>query len=570
MTVLMVLTSTARAVQAPPEASYAVIPRPAVLTPQAGAFVLTENVVVVADPLFLAVVKRFVRDIAPATGFDVTIALNPVATTDSSSSILNRITSPLGTAMARIRVMRAYGPDSAALGAEGYRLDVTATSVTVRAAAPAGAYYALETFKQLLPAAIYRAAPIAGVSWTASAVHIEDSPRFPWRGAHLDVSRHFMPKEFVKKYIDLLARHKLNRFHWHLTEDQGWRIEIKKYPRLTSVGACREQTAVGTHNPDPKKRVFDGKRHCGFYTQDDVREIVAYAADRQITVVPEIEMPGHAQAAIAAYPELGVRRDTTVGVMQVWGVGDFILSPDDRTVSFMQDVLTEVMALFPGPYIHIGGDEAVKTQWIASPVVQARMKQLGVKDEHELQSWFIRQMDTFLTKNGRRMIGWDEILEGGLAENATVMSWRGMQGGIAAAKAKHDVVMAPGSHTYFDHYQSRDRANEPLAIGGFTPIDSAYAFEPVPPSLTAAEAKYILGAQAQVWTEYILDAKQVEYMAFPRLTALSEALWSTKSRRNFSDFLQRLGPHLQRLDAMDVNYRKLDSALVRRGNSSSR
>jgi len=563
--VLLAVAPSAGAAQTPHATNYAVTPRPVVLTPQLGTFTLSDNTAVVADPLFLAVAKRFARDVAGATGFDVTVTPSTVVM-DSSVATRDRLAGPRSTSLARIRLLRADGTDSAALGLEGYRLDVTPTGVTVRAANPAGAFYALETFKQLLPAAIFRDAPLPGTRWTASAVHIEDAPRFAWRGAHLDVVRHFMPKEFVKKYIDLLARHKLNRFHWHLTDDQGWRLEITKYPRLTSVGSCREQTAVGTHNPDPTKRVFDGKQHCGFYTQDDVREIVAYAAERQITVVPEIEMPGHAQAAIAAYPELGVRRDTTVGVMQVWGVGDFILSPDDRTVSFMQDVLSEVITLFPGPYIHIGGDEAVKTQWIASPIVQARMQQLGVKDVHALQSWFIRQMDTFLTKNGRRMVGWDEILEGGLAEHATVMSWRGMRGGIAAAKSKHDVIMTPGSHTYFDHYQSRDRQNEPLAIGGFTPLDSAYAFEPVPPSLTAAEARYILGAQAQLWTEYMLDARHVEYMAFPRLTALAEALWSAKSRRNFEDFLQRLGPHLQRLDAMDVNYRKLDSMLVRRVN----
>ncbi len=539
--------STSRATRTPANDSlaYAVIPRPRVLTPAVGHFTLTAQTVLRADPAFAVVAHRFVRDIANATGFDVPVVRSSVAGPRS------------------IRLIRVRGADTAALGAEGYRLDVTPAGVVVRAAKPAGAYYALETFKQLLPAAIYRDAPFATVAWTAPAVHIEDIPRFQWRGAHLDVSRHFMPKEFVKKYIDLLARHKLNRFHWHLTEDQGWRIEIKRYPRLTEVSSCREQTLVGPHVTDPLKRVFDGKKHCGFYTQDDVREIVAYAAERQVLVVPEIEMPGHAQAAISAYPQLGVRPDTTVGVMQVWGVSEFILNADDSTIEFMQNVLREVLTLFPGPYIHVGGDEAVKTQWKASAQIQARIKQLGLKDEHELQSWFIRQMDTFLTKNGRRMVGWDEILEGGLAENATVMSWRGMAGGIAAAKAKHDVVMAPGSHTYFDHYQSRDKKAEPLAIGGFTPLDSAYAFEPLPKELSAEEAKYVLGAQAQVWTEYIPNAKAVEYMAFPRLTALAEALWTEKPKRDFQDFLRRLGPHLLRLDAMDVNYRKLDAGHVR-------
>ena len=321
-------------------------------------------------------------------------------------------------------------------------------------------------------------------------MHIEDAPRFGWRGAHLDVARHFMPKEFVKKYIDLLARHKLNRFHWHLTEDQGWRIEIMKYPRLTELGSCRDQTLVGRYVADPAKRVFDGTKHCGFYTQEDVREIVAYAADRHVTVVPEIEMPGHAQAAIAAYPQLGRasrhdrRRDA--------GVGRERIHPQRRR---QHDRLHAGRAARGAGAVSrpvrstSAATRRSRRSGRRARQIQARIKQLGLKDEHELQSWFIRQMDTFLTKNGRRLVGWDEILEGGLAENATVMSWRGMDGGIAAAKAKHDVVMTPGSHTYFDHYQSRDREGEPLAIGGFTPIDTVYAFEPVPAELTPDEAE---------------------------------------------------------------------------------
>jgi hexosaminidase len=516
--------------------TYAIIPRPVVLTPQRGAFTLTARTVVHADAAFMGVARRFARDVANPTGFDLAVMRR--AATGSAA--------PSGIVLVRVP----------ALGPEAYTLDVSPRGVVVAASAPAGAFYGLETLKQLLPAAIYREAPLGNTVWRAAAVHVEDAPRFAWRGAHLDVARHFEPKEFVKKYIDLLARHKMNRFHWHLTEDQGWRIEIMKYPRLTTVGSCREQTLVGPYVSDPAKRVFDGKRHCGFYTQDDVREVVAYAADRMITVIPEIEMPGHAQAAIHAYPQLSSRPDSSPGVLQVWGVSDFILNPTDSTVAFMQDVLTEVLALFPGPYIHIGGDEAGKAQWKANPQIQARIKALGLKDEHEMQSWFIRQMDTFLTARGRRLIGWDEILEGGLAENATVMSWRGMDGGIAAAKANHDVVMAPGSHTYFDHYQSRDKTKEPLAIGGFTPLDTVYAFEPVPPQLTAAEAKHVLGAQAQLWTEYMPNAKHVEYMAYPRMVALSEVLWSAKTRRDYADFTTRLPAHLARLDALDVNYRK--------------
>jgi hexosaminidase len=535
-----VLSAQASAAPVPSGVTYAVLPRPAVLTPREGQFIIVPGTAVAHSPAFAAVARRFAHDVADPMGFTLPLA-------------------PLTSGSRGIRLQQVPGLES-----EAYRLDVTPTGITVQASAPAGAFYALETVKQLLPPAIYRSAPIPGVQWAVPAVHIEDAPRFAWRGAHLDVARHFMPKAFVKKYIDLLARHKLNRFHWHLTEDQGWRIEILKYPRLTEVASCREQTLVGPYTADPAKRVFDGKRHCGHYTQDDVREIVAYAAERMVTVVPEIEMPGHAQAAIHAYPFLSSLRDSvpSPGVLQVWGVSPWILDPSDASVRFMQDVLTEVLALFPSPWIHIGGDEAVKDQWKASPHVQARIRALGLKDEHEMQSWFIRQMDGFLTARGRRLVGWDEILEGGLAENATVMSWRGTAGGIAAAKAGHDVVMAPNSHTYFDHYQSRDRAREPLAIGGFTDVEKVYSYDPVPTELTPQEARHILGAQAQLWTEYIPTPRHLEYMAYPRLVALAEVVWSARGQRDFADFSRRLPAHLQRLDAMDVNYRPLDRATI--------
>ncbi|MBL0937926.1 MAG: beta-N-acetylhexosaminidase [Gemmatimonadaceae bacterium] len=513
-----------------------VMPRPIRQETRTGQYLLTGRTVIHTAPAFRRVATRFVRDIADPTGFDLTIA-NASGAAASGGIHLRRV---------------------AGLPREGYKLDVTSARIDIQASDSAGAFYALETVKQLLPPAIYRTAPVAGTTWSVPAVSIEDAPRFPWRGAHLDVARHFSSKGFVKKYIDLLARHKLNRFHWHLTDDQGWRIAIAQYPKLTEMGSCREQTMVGPYQSDPAKRVFDGKRHCGFYTQDDIREVVAYAADRMVTVVPEIEMPGHVQSVIHAYPELSSRPDSAPGVLQIWGVSPFILNPTDASVQFMQNVLREVLTLFPSPWIHVGGDEATKEQWKNNPQIQERIRSLGLKDEHEMQSWFIKQMDTFLTAQNRRLIGWDEILEGGLAPNATVMSWRGMAGGIAAAKSGHDVVMAPGSHTYFDHYQSRDKAREPLAFGGFTPLDSAYAFEPVPPSLTPEEAKHVLGAQAQVWTEYIPNSRQVEYMAYPRLVALSEVLWSPRAARDFSDFRTRLVPHLARLDALDVNYRPLD------------
>jgi hexosaminidase len=348
----------------------------------------------------------------------------------------------------------------------------------------------------------------------------------------------------------------MNVFHWHLTEDQGWRLEIKQYPKLTAVGAWRKETLVGR----PQRGVaptFDGKRHGGFYTQDDAKEIVAYARARHVTVVPEIEMPGHAIAAIAAYPELGVTGEP-MEVAKTWGVFSDILNAEPSTVRFMQNVLTEVMAIFPGRYIHIGGDEADKAKWKASDRIQARIKDLKLKDEHELQSWFIRQMDDFLVARKRRLVGWDEILEGGLADNAVVMSWRGTKGGIAAARAGHDVIMAPTSHTYLDYYQSKEQAHEPLAIGGFLPLETVYAFEPVPTELEPQFAKHVLGAQGQLWTEYMPQPKQVEYMAFPRMSALAEVVWTPKERKDYANFLVRLAAHVERLRALDVNHRPLD------------
>ncbi len=424
---------------------------------------------------------------------------------------------------------------------------------------PIGVFYGVQTLRQLLPPEVFREATVTGVTWGVPAVLIEDQPRFGWRGGHLDVCRHFMPKEFVKKYIDLLALHKLNTFHWHLTDDQGWRIAIRKYPRLTEVGGWRAATLIGEHTPDSTKWRFDGQRHGGFYTQDDIREIVAYAAERFINVVPEIEMPGHVQAAIAAYPWLGTKGDS-VPVMQVWGVSKNILKPSDSVVAFMQDVLTEVLELFPGPFIHIGGDEAAKDQWRASPWVKQRIRQLGLRDEAQMQSWFIHQMDAFLTARGRRLVGWNEILEGGLAPGATVMSWQGTKGGIAAARAGQDVVMTPNSHTYFDHYQSANRAAEPLAIGGFTSLEKVYRWEPVPAELDSIAARRVLGAQGQLWTEYILNPKHAEYMAFPRLVALAEVVWTPVARRDYGDFQSRLPRHLARLDALDVGYRPLPSS----------
>jgi hexosaminidase len=533
---LAALITTASLVSAQTPDSIAIIPRPASLTVGRGSFVLSPRTTIWTDRIDSAVARGLARELTPATGYDLALR---VGAARSGQRIVFRHASAADTG----------------LGPEGYRLEVKPNVITVTAAAPAGAFYATQTLRQLLPVQIFRSAHVAGVAWRVPVVTVVDRPRFRWRGMHLDVSRHFMPKEFVKKYIDLLALQKMNRFHWHLTDDQGWRIEIKKYPRLTSVGAWRSRTLVGHERPDTTGNVYDNRPHGGVYTQDDIREIVAYARDRFVTIVPEIEMPGHSQAAIAAYPNLGNFSDS-IGVWDQWGVSTRILNPSDTTIHFMEDVLTEVMALFPGSYVHVGGDEAPKTEWKASPRAQARMKALGLADENQLQSWFTTQMDAFLSAHGRRLVGWDEILEGGLAPNAIVMSWRGTDGGIAAARAGHDVVMAPGSHTYFDAYQSQNQAAEPLAIGGYLPIDSVYAYEPVPAELEPRFASHILGAQGQVWTEYLEGPKNVEYMAYPRACALAEVLWTPKASRDFADFMRRLGVHEQRLDVLDVNYRR--------------
>ena len=451
-------------------------------------------------------------------------------------------------------------PDAGVGHPEGYKLEVTPKAVFIRAQTAAGAFYAVQTLRQLFPPEFNGTrssdgfeSPDDAKKWTAPACLIEDAPRFSYRGLHLDVGRHFFPVSFVKKYIDLLAAHKLNTFHWHLTEDQGWRIEIKKYPKLHSVAACRKETLVGHYSDQPQR--FDGKEYCGYYTQEEVKEVVEYAKKRFVTIIPEIEMPGHSLAALAAYPELGC----TGGPYETgtyWGVfGDVFCAGNERTFQFLDDVLSEVCALFPGTYVHVGGDECPKSRWETCPKCQKRMKEEGLKDGHELQSYFIHRAETMLAKHGKKLIGWDEILEGGLAPTATVMSWRGTEGGIAAAKAHHDVIMTPGSHVYYNFYQS-DPVTEPLAIGGYTSLEKAYSYEPVPEELGAEEAKYILGAQANLWTEYIQTPDLAEYMAYPRVCALAEVVWTVKEKRNWPDFARRIRTHFARLDALKVNYAK--------------
>lgn len=383
-------------------------------------------------------------------------------------------------------------------------------------------------------------------------MEITDEPKFQYRGMHLDVCRHFFTKEEVKRYIDFLALYKMNYFHWHLTDDQGWRIEIKKYPKLTEIGAFRNGTLIGHAGKKPKE--FDDIRYGGFYTQEDIKEIVAYANERKITVIPEIEMPGHSLAAITSYPELSC----TGGPFEVakeWCVFEDVFCTKEETFKFLEDVLSEVVELFPSRYIHIGGDECPKDRWKNCPLCQKRIKDENLKDENELQSYFVTRIEKFLNSKGKTIIGWDEILEGGLAPNAVVMSWRGTEGGIEAAKMNHYVIMTPVSHCYFDYYQG-NKETEPLAIGGFTPVEKVYAFNPVPEILNDEEKNFILGAQGNLWTEYIPSFSHVEYMVFPRICALSEVVWSYPEERNFDNFKSRLINHFKLLDLLKINYCK--------------
>lgn len=455
------------------------------------------------------------------------------------------------------------------LKAEGYSLKSDSKGVLIEGNSDIGTFYGMQTLIQLLPVEKSNTLKIA-------AVTVKDEPRFEYRGAMLDVARHFFPVSFVKKYIDYLALHKLNYFHWHLTEDQGWRIEIKKYPKLTEIGSKRNGTIVGRYPGTGNDNTPEG----GFYTQEDVKEIVKYASDRFITVIPEIEMPGHSSAAIAAYPMLSCfpnekteipatmiseksKQELASGrvklVQETWGVFTDVYAPTEYTFKFLEDVLDEVMALFPSKYIHVGGDESPKDAWKRSEFCQQLIKEKGLKDEHELQSYFIQRMEKYINKNGRTLIGWDEILEGGLAPNAIVMSWRGEAGGIAAAKENHKVIMTPGSHVYLDHSQTKN--DKEVTIGGLTSLEKIYSYEPVPKELNAEQAKYVLGAQGNVWTEYMENPAKVEYMIFPRLSALSEVLWSPKKAKSWPAFQSKIETQKKRYDMWGANYFKENNAL---------
>ncbi len=412
-----------------------------------------------------------------------------------------------------------------------------------------GAFYAVQTLLQLMPAEVFSTDGKLAFPIPVQGAEIYDEPRFAYRGMHLDVGRNFFDVDAVKRYLDLMAMHKYNKFHWHLTEDQGWRIEIKKYPKLTEIGGFRKETVIDHASVKPAK--YDGKRYGGFYTQDEVKEIVAYAGERFIEVIPEIELPGHAQAAIAAYPELGCL-DEPLEVRTIWGVSENVYCPKEETFEFLENVIDEVIALFPSKYFHIGGDECPKKQWEENEFCQALIKKEGLKDEHELQSYFIKRIEKYLNSKGKNLVGWDEILEGGLAPNATVMSWRGMKGGIEAANEGHDVIMTPTSHCYFDYYNSLN-ANEPLAIGGYLPVEKVYSFEPIPPAIANDKRHHIIGAQANLWTEYIPTLEHLEYMTYPRGAAMAEVVWSDTLTRNYDNFSKRLTYHFKRFDALDVN-----------------
>jgi hexosaminidase len=428
---------------------------------------------------------------------------------------------------------------------EYYRLQVTPKQIQIFAYTDTGVYRALNTLMQMVPADHYLT---KAEKFSIPAVSIEDQPAYNYRGLHLDVCRHFFSVDFIKRYIDAMTLFKFNVFHWHLTEDQGWRIEIKKHPKLTQIGAWRNGSQKGRY----AEQRFDSLRYGGFYTQDEIKEVVEYARQRYITVIPEIEMPGHSLAALAAYPHLSC----TGGSFQVakgWGVFDDVYcAGNDSTLTFLKDVLTEVIELFPSKYIHIGGDECPKTRWKTCTLCQNRIKSEGLKDEHELQSWFVQHIEKWLNARGRQIIGWDEILEGGLAPNATVMSWRGTAGGEDAAKQGHNVIMTPGKPCYFDHYQSKD-STEPIAIGGYNPLQAVYDYNPVPSSLNSKMAEHILGAQGNVWTEYMETEAHVEYMVWPRAAALAEALW-TGTGRDYKKFLNNLPEAMKWLEVRGINH----------------
>lgn len=487
----------------------------------------------------------FKQVVIQTSGFENT----PVELIKLTNGILNAHDNPSKKKQSLRTNLMLVLDSSSDIGEEGYVLSTKQDGIIIRAKTEAGLFYALQTLTQLVSYSEdkqYLKLPL---------LDIEDAPRFGYRGLSLDVCRHFFPVSFVKNYIDLMSRYKLNTLHWHLTDDQGWRIEIKKYPELTGIGAYRDQTLIGHRRTEP--RVYDGTTYGGFYTQEQIREVVAYAASKHITIIPEIEMPGHALAALASYPELGCGDNPgPYKVAQLWGVfHDVFCAGKESTFQFIQNVLDEVLELFPSEYIHIGGDECPKTKWEACSFCQARIKEQGLMDEDELQSYFIRRIEKYLNQKGRQIIGWDEILAGGLAPKATVMSWQGITGGIEAAYQKHSVIMAPNSFLYFDYRESRSD-EEPLTTGGYIPLEKAYHFDPLARGLKPEFHQYIKGVQANIWTEYLKTPEKIYYMLIPRLFALSEVAWSVQENKNWIDFSEkRLPVHLAEIDRQGINFR---------------
>ena len=517
--------------------SISIVPRPASVDTLSGRFLLAKSTVILAPSTprgVAAIGDQCAEGIRAYTGLALRVRKGTIPRKPKDAIVLE-----------------VFRKDTT-IGPEGYVLTVTPGSIRIRACTEAGLFYGVQSLLQLVPIA----QPGKRAKLSIPAVRIADQPRFPWRGMHLDVSRHFFPKGFIKKYIDMLAMHKMNVFHWHLTDDQGWRIEIKKYPKLTEVSAWRVDREDMEWNQREAQKPGEKATYGGFYTQNDIREIVQYAASRQITIVPEIEMPAHTKAVLAAYPQLSCSGGPfTVPPGGYWPITDIYCAGNDSTFEFLQDVLTEVIGLFPGKYIHIGGDEADKTEWRKCPKCQARIKAEKLNGEGELQSYFVKRIENFLISKNRRLIGWDEILEGGLAPEATVMSWRGVDGGIAAARQNHHVIMTPTSNCYFDYYQGPPEV-EPLAIGGYLPLSAVYAFEPVPDSLTPEQAGYVLGGQGNIWTEYIPVPEDVEYMALPRMAAMAEVTWTPKPLRQWDDFARRVESLMKRYDRRGLRYAK--------------
>ena len=520
--------------------TYSVIPYPNSLVPEEGSFAFNKKTKMICTSSLDSASQEVVRNFSAL--LNNVAGLKTECIVDEEKSDKNIVFFDLDTSIAD----------------EGYSLDIDPSKIIIKASSAAGFYYAVQSLKQLLPIAVYGDKESVSVEkWEVPCAHIDDAPRFSYRGMHLDVARHFFSVDEVKRYIDLLAMHKLNVFHWHLTDDQGWRIEIKKYPKLTEIGSIRKYTMV-EKNFDQ----YDNTPYGGYYTQDQIRDIVNYAKERFITIIPEVDLPGHMVAALASYPSLGCTGGP-YEVQGVWGVHpDVLCAGKEETYEFVTDVLSEVIELFPSRYIHIGGDECPKDRWKKCPLCQARIRKLGLKTDKEhtaeerLQSYFMTRVEKFLNENNRQIIGWDEILEGGAAPNATVMSWRGTDGGVQAAKLRHNVVMTPNTYLYFDYYQSEDTQTEPLAIGSYVPLERVYDFEPVPDTLDNDSKKYILGAQANLWTEYISDFKQVEYMLLPRLDALSEVQWTQPENKNWVNFLDRLQHNIQVYDLKGYNYGK--------------